>query len=139
MISHHQKDSSYWDLIVMKSYQNNMIKFFEIILILIHFSDEQSVHDSEMFFIITENTSWMQNMYIFNDQMIIFMKYLKMRAIFSQKQAIMHFLSYCVDCLLFTYLICVKFFVIQLKYSLLYRMFSELAQNWLLQQSYLWH
>ena len=57
MMSHHWKDSSYWDPIIMKFYWNNMIKFFEIILILIHFSDEQSVCGSEMFFIITENIS----------------------------------------------------------------------------------
>ena len=67
MMNHHWKDSLYWDLIIMKSYWNNMIKFLKIILILIHFSDEQSVCDSEMFFIIMKNMSWMQNVYVFND------------------------------------------------------------------------
>ena len=67
IMSHHWKDNLYWDLIIMKSYQNNMIKFLKIILILIHFSDEQSVHSSEMFFIIMENMSWVWNMYVFDD------------------------------------------------------------------------
>ena len=67
MMSHHWKDSLYWDPVVMKFYQNNVIKFLEIILILIHFNDRQSVCDPEMFFIITENMSWVQNIYIFDD------------------------------------------------------------------------
>lgn len=129
-----------WSRTAVHSYRRHVVRFLELLLVLVHFSGGQPARGPEILSVLTENTSRVRNIYVYDDQMLVYTEYSKTRAGSNKEKSIIRFLPHRVGRLLYTYLVYVQPFAARLEYSLERGVdLSPLGGDWSASQPFLWH